>query len=300
MGQAAAAVGCLITSVKMCNEIYKTVNQPIEDEENAFSQNGSSEEPGEVHVLIFALDYKRTQNPLSCSIDGRNMEQLVACCEIPRENVRAMYDDECTKEAAEEAIRDVAGRCGEGDTFVLYYSGHGTNLKDVSGDEDDGQDEAFCFVTPDGQVSRESCMTDDDFSNLLIECCEEQVKIVILTDCCHSGTICDFGTERGSWQGRHALSITGCLDSQTSGDIGRGGIFTHSMMLAIAQLQQEGDTDYNTAKLYNRALAKDEEVFHSEQELTLQCAPGFLPNRMLWPLIPRQQYNAPYERRSTS
>merc|ERR550532_218698 len=106
-------------------------------------------------------------------------------------------------------------------------------------------------------------MVDDDFSELLTGAFEEEVKIIILTDCCHSGTIADF--ETGDWTNRQAVSITGCLDDQTSGDIGKGGIFTHSMLLAIGALKDDGEDSYSVAKLYNRTIEKDDEVFASKQ-----------------------------------
>merc|ERR1719221_1312164 len=207
-----------------------------------------------------------------------------------------MYDEECTKENVADKIRQIGNECQEGDFFVFYYSGHGTNLKDQSGDEADGQDEAFCFVTPDGQINYDSCMSDDDFADVITESFDEGVKLIILTDCCHSGIIADFGKE--AWQGRKAISIAGCLDNQTSGDIGRGGIFTHSMLLAIGELQDQDDTDYSVGKLYNETLDKDDQVFDSEQKITLKCAPGVLPSQVAWPLVPKGNYTPPFNKRS--
>lgn len=293
MGAVLSAVGCAVTAVKVCGEIYKATNQPV-DEDPDYDDDGKTS--GEVYVLICALDYKRTNNPLSCSIDGQNMQKLIANCGIPAENVTAMYDEQCTKDNVEAAIAEVGGKCGEGDYFVFYYSGHGTNLQDLSGDEDDGQDEAFCFVTEDGQINYESCMTDDTFAECITGATDEGVKIIILTDCCHSGTIADF--QKGEWTGRKAVSITGCLDGQTSGDIGKGGIFTHSMLMAVAQMQQDGEEEYSVGKLYNQTLEKDNSVFNSQQDITMQCSPGRVPNQMAWPLIPQGGYTAPYGLRS--
>jgi len=292
--QLGVAIGLAAVGVKICNQVYKAVNTPVSD--TADFEEDDGRESGQTYVVMCSLDYKRTDNPLTCSIDGKNMERLVSQCGVPSSNVTAMYDEQCTKDNVEQVLEQVGSQCQPGDFFVFYYSGHGTNLKDQSGDEEDGQDEAFCFVTPDGQISYESCMSDDDFADSITEHFDEGVKIVILTDCCHSGTIADFGKE--AWNGRKGISITGCLDSQTSGDIGRGGIFTHSMLLAIGELQDQGEDDYSVGKLYNETIDKDDHVFNSEQQITLQCAPGLLPSQMAWPLVPQGSYRAPYNKRS--
>merc|ERR1711920_671227 len=145
------------------------------------------------------------------------------------QNLVAMYDEQCTRENVLAAIEEVGGRCGEDDYFVLYYSGHGTQVEDEDGDEDEGQDEALCLVDEQGQISQGTLLVDDDFCEALTDAVDPSARIVVLTDCCHSGTICDFDKEM--WEDRHAVSIAGCLDGQTSGDIGKGGIYTHSMLL---------------------------------------------------------------------
>jgi len=238
MGAQVAGQICLFIVTELCKQAYKATNTPVPDhpayEEPAPAVSGE----GNIYVLILALDYKATAHPLTCSIDGRNMEQLVRSCGIPQQNITAMYDEQCTKENVQEQIEQIAAQCQPGDFFVYYYSGHGTNMADQTGDEADGQDEAFCFVTPDGQVSYESCMTDDDFSDVMTSNLDDGVNIIILTDCCHSGTIADFDT--GDWSNKKAISIAGCEDDQTSGDIGKGGIFTHSMLMASGQLTEEG------------------------------------------------------------
>uniref|UniRef100_A0A7S4RGN1 Peptidase C14 caspase domain-containing protein n=1 Tax=Alexandrium monilatum TaxID=311494 RepID=A0A7S4RGN1_9DINO len=290
---------CMYIAVQICQQVLKVTNEHV-DETPAYDDTApAAGGDGQVFVVICALDYKQTSNPLTCSIDGRNIEKLVRNCGIPDQNVTAMYDEQCTKENVSNVVEQVGGQCSPGDYFIFYYSGHGTNLQDISGDETDGEDEAFCFVTPDGQINYDSCMADDDFSTLITGAVDAGVKTIILTDCCHSGTICDFDNE--DWKGRKAISITGCLDSQTSGDIGSGGIFTHSMLLAIGELRDEGEDDYSVAKLYNTTVDKDDEVFNSKQDITMQCAPGFRPNSMAWPLVPQGGgWNPPYGHRSMS
>jgi len=271
--------------IGVAQQILKVTNRPVQAQANFQRAAGD----GEVHLLICALDYKRTQNPLTCSMDGRNMQALANACGI--RDVVAMYDEECTKERVFQAIHEVGGRCDEDDYFIFYYSGHGTSMHDEDGDEDDGKDEAFCFVDAAGQLSADTFMTDDEFATAVVEATSEEVRILILTDCCHSGTIADL--DKDEWGNREAILVAGCLDSETSGDMGRGGIFTHSMLLAIDQLQDAHEDEYCVGMLYNACLENDNKIFHSAQNITIQASRSVAPERMAWPLIPRSDYQAP-------
>jgi len=264
-------------------------DEPVPSEKNYDRRAPKVDQTGEVHMLIVALDYKQTSNPLTCSIDGRNMEKLASQCGV--QDLVSLYDEQCTRENVLAAIQDVGGRCGENDYFVLYYSGHGTQVDDSDGDEDEGQDEALCLVDPQGQISYDTLLIDDDLAEALTEEIDENARIIVLTDCCHSGTICDF--DKDIWEDREAISIAGCLDSQTSGDIGKGGIFTHSMLLAIDQLQDAGEEDYSVGMLFNATLENDDKVFNSAQDITLKAPPHFSPDKMAWPLTPDVNYQAP-------
>lgn len=252
------------------------------------------DEEGEVRMLICALDYKKTRRPLTCTIDGQNVAELAQICGV--EDLCCMYDEECTKENVEARLREVGSRCGDNDYFVFYYSGHGTNVKDVSGDESDGKDEALCLVNERGKMSRDTVLLDEDLAEIICDSVPTACRILILTDCCHSGTIGDL--DRECWDGREAITIAGCLDEETSGDIGNGGIFTNSMLLAIEKLSESEKEDYSVGLLYNATLKEDENVFASKQHIMMSCAPAVTPDAMAWPLIPLEDYTSPMGRKA--
>lgn len=66
-----------------------------------------------------------------------------------------------------------------GDVIYIHYSGHGTYVVDKNGDEIDGYDEALYLY--DGPL------IDDDLNNAL-RATPDGVTVVLLLDCCYSGT----------------------------------------------------------------------------------------------------------------
>ena len=111
--------------------------------------------------------------------------------------------------------------------LVLAYSGHGSYITDKSGDELDKKDEVICPIDCDIN----GFITDDILKRNLIERLGSNVKLVILMDCCHSGSIFDLKynyaiddkdtcTVYGNCKENkcNVVMISGCLDKQTSAD----------------------------------------------------------------------------------
>jgi hypothetical protein len=111
--------------------------------------------------------------------------------------------------------------------LVIYYVGHGTNVRDTSGDEADGQDEAFVF--DDGFI------VDDDLITHLSDNKNPDSEVVLVTDACHSGTIWDI--QAGNVKGRQlppgVISISAAADAQTAKqtmiDRVDQGVFTYNL-----------------------------------------------------------------------
>lgn len=78
------------------------------------------------------------------------------------------------------ALRAAAKALTAGDLFFMSYSGHGGQVPDVSGDEADKQDETWCLF--DGQLI-------DDELYFELSRFKPGVRILVLSDSCHSGTV---------------------------------------------------------------------------------------------------------------
>ncbi len=79
----------------------------------------------------------------------------------------------------------------EGDLAFFYFSGHGTQIPDQNGDEDDGMDEALCpyDLVPVGAGSAvESRVILDDEMGVLLRRLKGR-DVVVFVDACHSGSM---------------------------------------------------------------------------------------------------------------
>jgi len=242
-----------------------------------------------VHVLLVTLDYQKTPFRLTCSQDGDNIATLLSHCDNVK--VHELRDDYATVPAVLGKIQDIGGDCQAGDHFLFFYAGHGSQIPDRDGDEADRLDEAFCLVDKHGKTSQSCWLTDDRFATELSAAMPKGTKILILADCCHSGTIGDL--EKPCWKGLDVVTLTGCTDKQTSGDTGVGGCFTHSFLLAYDDLiNARGPGPITMNMLHDRSKKILKNVFHRDnQDVTMQSTGS---GDMEWPLKPRMgRYAAP-------
>ncbi|MEO8134016.1 MAG: caspase family protein [Betaproteobacteria bacterium] len=100
-------------------------------------------------------------------------------------SVSKLLDNQATKAAMAEAFKKVIADAGSGDTVVITYSGHGTYVPDIDGDEVDGLDEGLCPY--DLQTGGEALLDDEIHEIFMAR--KPGVKLVLISDSCHSGTV---------------------------------------------------------------------------------------------------------------
>lgn len=109
--------------------------------------------------------------------DARDMQHI---CDSMGFISSKLLREEATLKNVDLKIREAANNLVSGDFFCITYSGHGGQLPDLNADEDDGQDETWCLY--DGQL------VDDELA-LLWSLFKTNVRILVISDSCHSGTV---------------------------------------------------------------------------------------------------------------
>jgi hypothetical protein len=127
---------------------------------------------------VSATAYSGWDGPLAaCEFDANDMA-AIAKAKAMKSTV--LLTKKATRNAVLAAIRSAAKSLASGDLFLLTYSGHGGQVPDVSGDEDDKKDETWCLY--DGQLI-------DDELYYELSGFAAGVRILVLSDSCHSGTV---------------------------------------------------------------------------------------------------------------
>ena len=98
---------------------------------------------------------------------------------VPEDNTRTLFNDEATREAIRESLVEwLPSVVSEGDQVLVFLSGYGSQIEDISGDEDDGLDEGFC--TADAlSDSYERDILDDSLSYWLDQLPTERVTLIM-------------------------------------------------------------------------------------------------------------------------
>lgn len=147
---------------------------------------------GALRALCIGIDDYRDISPLSgCRNDAANWSQAFAGLGYES---RVMPQEEATAEGMIRQIGDFVTAARAGDTFVLQYSGHGTQFQDATGDEGDGLDEAICAIDCGGEGAV-GLVLDDQFREILGRV-DPGATLVCFFDSCHSGSVTRLALER--------------------------------------------------------------------------------------------------------
>jgi hypothetical protein len=185
-----------------------------------------------------------------------------------------------TTAAVQRGIGAAASQLEADDFFLLTYSGHGGQVPDASADEADRTDETW--VLYDRQL------VDDELYEMWSQFAPG-VRILVLSDSCHSGTaireepggvtnphaprtmpkaqaLAVYEANKALYDaiertvpsvgtaevGAHVLLLSGCQDDQTSADGARNGLFTQTLL----GVWDGGHYTGGYKKFYNDVVAK--------------------------------------------
>ncbi len=136
-------------------------------------------------LCIGINDYPGTDSDLSgCVNDASDWADLF----IKRGfKVSSLLDRQATGNGIRRAVKSTLAKARNGDIVVVQYSGHGSFVPDEDGDEPDGTDECLCPY----DIRTKGPITDDELFQIYSST-KDGVKLLMISDSCHSGTVARF------------------------------------------------------------------------------------------------------------
>lgn len=237
-------------------------------------------------ALFIGINYVGQSHALrGCANDVRTMQHLLKFLKTPVRESRVLSDDSTcpgvtgqpTKANIESGMDWLIKGSVAGDSLFLHYSGHGTQVRGSTA-EADGKDEALCPCDMD----HAGVIADDVLFNKLVRNLPGGVRLTVVMDCCHSGSMLDLpvtfsGSRDGTAYARSVgvvmatsrdgaaaikgsvFCISGCSDDQTSADVstvsgfklnsgvqshhGAGGALTHALAESLCEHPEESLVD---------------------------------------------------------
>jgi metacaspase-1 len=230
-----------------------------------------------------------------CVNDVKNLSAvLVDLFGFKKGDITTLLDGAATKQAMEAGIKKLVKDAKKGDTILLHYSGHGSNVPDDTGDEADQRDEILCPTDLDW----EDPMRDDGLRKAF-DGLRAGVHLAVIMDCCHSGTntrailppdapikqrylpspwdliAVESGRKlKGRVRGELRRSpraarrntdvvtakipevlITGCRDTQTSADAFMGGTYNGALTYSLVEAMRQANGRLTYRELRDRTAS---------------------------------------------
>lgn len=153
----------------------------------AWSQSsGTVQGPGTRRALLIGINEYQTVPMLRGALNdiAAMRDVLRTRWGFEARNIRTLSDRAATRAGILAALEQFVRGVGVDDIVYVHYSGHGSQVQDLNGDEDDGLDETI--VPHDGRTQGVTDITDDELDIIFSKLRASAVLIVL--DSCHSGT----------------------------------------------------------------------------------------------------------------
>ncbi|KPH04263.1 hypothetical protein AOG23_34240 [Rhizobium acidisoli] len=134
-----------------------------------------------MHIGLNAVDpghYAGWSGELNaCEFDAQDMYEIAGGLGY---EAKLLLTANATRDNVAGEIEKAAQDLSAGDIFFISYSGHGGQVPDFNGDEEDGVDETWCLF--DRQLI-------DDEQYMMWSKFKPGVRVLVISDSCHSGSV---------------------------------------------------------------------------------------------------------------
>lgn len=216
-------------------------------------------------ALLIGINYTGTDNQLQgCINDVSNIYDLMVKYQF--QSIKTLTDDSTIQPTRDNILNEFTNMlngANAGDILFLFYSGHGSYIRDLNSDEKTGYDQMIVPIDLNPIV-------DDELKTIINKYLKKDVLLIALFDSCFSGSVLDLQYE---WMNSlesdkltenikvnetigNVIMISGCSDIQTSADAFINNINQGAMTWSFLQSYKENIT-WRQLLINMRNLLKD-------------------------------------------
>lgn len=219
------------------------------------SSSGNAPSGGKVYALFIGINAYPTSPLNYCVSDANGMKNSLVSGSIwSGAFIETLIDSGATKSNIISKIASISKQVADADTFLFYYSGHGSNLS------------GHAYIVPvDNNGTASSCIRDDELYSYM-SAINRNAKKVIMFDSCNSGGFIGKENEltvkflpisgsdviyKGESIGKqlenlaNTVSLMACKGSQLSYESSgiQHGVFTYYLMQGLGNASSIGPAD---------------------------------------------------------
>lgn len=207
--------------------------------------------------ILIGLNYPGSHYSLNgCVNDVKNGAEFL---KEKNYDVKMLVDEDISKSYNVIQALTELGNSAQQIVF-FHYSGHGTQSKDLDQDEVDALDEVV--------YSKDDVLVTDDDINRILLTYPANKTVILVFDCCHSGSIADLpyilnvdGKIKEEKVKKTVLAkvicISGCKDDQTSADMTERGISFGALSSTMYSLLRHYDGKDVTWRMFYQDLVSE-------------------------------------------
>lgn len=139
-------------------------------------------------LIVGINEYQNPNNNLKgCVADAKDIAETLLIMGFPPTRIKLLINEQASTEGIHKGLEWLIKDTADGDVLIFSYSGHGSQVTDVSGDETTDQLDEI-IVPWDISWRDKKYITDDQLFDYFTNRVSKGVRTDVMLDCCFAGT----------------------------------------------------------------------------------------------------------------